>query len=182
MKIYTKTGDGGQTSLYSGGRVSKDDPRVEAYGTVDELVSLVGLLLSEVSDVDLSQKLLPIQEALFTVGSVLADPDGRFVHNPSCWDLEVMESWIDEMESRLVALTTFILPGGCRAASVAHVARAVCRRAERRVSAIREDRAGVPDEILAYLNRLSDALFVLARHLNAEAGVAETPWRARADD
>jgi cob(I)alamin adenosyltransferase len=123
-----------------------------------------------------------IQESLFNVGTVLADPEGRVARDGFSWNVDEVESWIDGMEAELEPLSTFILPGGCRAAATAHVARAVCRRAERRVTAIREDRAGVPEEVQKLLNRLSDALFVLARYLNAAEGVAETPWQARSDD
>jgi cob(I)alamin adenosyltransferase len=179
MKIYTKTGDGGETSLFSGGRVGKDDLRVEAYGTVDELVSHIGLLTSENLPDAVSAELVAIQNSLFVVGSVLADPGGRVSHDPRSWGTEGLESWIDRMEAHVAPLTAFILPGGCRAAAVAHVARTVCRRAERRVLPLREDRGGVPDDVIAYLNRLSDALFVLARYLNALAGIPEPEWRAR---
>jgi len=179
MKIYTKTGDGGETSLFSGGRVGKDDIRVEAYGTVDELVSHIGLLTSETLPDAVSGELMAIQNSLFVVGSVLADPGGRVSHDPRSWSTDGLETWIDRMEADVSPLTAFILPGGCRAASVAHVARTVCRRAERRVLALREDRGGVPDGLVAYLNRLSDVLFVLARYLNALAGIPEPEWRAQ---
>ncbi len=179
MKIYTKTGDGGETSLFSGGKVGKDDIRVEAYGTVDELVSHIGLLTSETLPEDVSGELVAIQNSLFVVGSVLADPGRRVNHDPRSWSTEGLENWIDRMQAHVAPLTAFILPGGCRAASVAHVARAVCRRAERRVLALRGDRGGLPEGLVAYLNRLSDALFVLARFLNARAGIPEPEWRAR---
>lgn len=179
MKIYTKTGDGGQTSLFSGGRVGKNDIRVEAYGTVDELVSHLGLLRCETLSPEVSGELMAIQNALFVVGSVLADPDQRVTHDPESWNTAGLENWIDAMEAQLKPLTAFILPGGTRAAALAHVVRTVCRRAERRVLALSEDRGGVPEGILAYLNRLSDTCFVLSRHLNALEGVAETEWRAQ---
>lgn len=179
MKIYTKTGDGGETALFSGGRVRKDDIRVEAYGTVDELVSHIGLLRSEALPVEVFDALGDIQASLFVVGSVLADPNGRVSHDPRSWSTDGLESWIDSMEEELRPLTAFILPGGSRPASLAHVARTVCRRAERRVQVLRDDRGGVPEGLFAYLNRLSDTLFVLARFLNAREGVPETEWRAR---
>ena len=164
MKIYTKTGDGGSTSLFSGGRVPKDDIRVEAYGTVDELVSLIGLLLCEALPAEVVEMLVAIQNSLFVVGSVLADPEGRMTHDPDSWSTVGLEAWIDVMEARVEPLTAFILPGGGRAASLTHVVRTVCRRAE---------------GLAAYLNRLSDAFFVLARFLNAGEGIAEIRWRAR---
>jgi cob(I)alamin adenosyltransferase len=179
MKIYTKTGDGGSTSLFSGGRVPKDDIRVEAYGTVDELVSSIGLLLCEALPDEVAEMLVAIQNSLFVVGSVLADPEGRMVHDPDSWSTVGLEAWIDAMEGHVEPLTEFILPGGGRAASLTHVVRTVCRRAERRVLALRDDRGGVPDGLAAYLNRLSDAFFVLARFLNAREGIAETRWRGR---
>jgi cob(I)alamin adenosyltransferase len=179
MKIYTKTGDGGETSLFSGGRVGKDDIRVEAYGTVDELVSHIGLLTSETMPDEVSGQLLEIQNSLFVVGSVLADPENRMTHDPGSWSTGGLESWIDAMEADVEPLTAFILPGGCRAAALTHVARTVCRRAERRVLSLGGDRGGVPEGLPAYLNRLSDALFVLARFLNARAGIPETRWRAQ---
>jgi cob(I)alamin adenosyltransferase len=179
MKIYTKTGDGGSTSLFSGGRVPKDDIRVEAYGSVDELVSWVGLLLCEDLPADVAGILVEIQNSLFVVGSVLADPDGRITHDPVSWSTVGLEAWIDAMEAHVEPLTAFILPGGGRAASLTHVVRTVCRRAERRVLALTDDRGGLPKGLGAYLNRLSDAFFVLARYLNAREGIAETCWRAR---
>ena len=179
MKIYTKTGDDGQTSLFSGGRVGKNDIRVEAYGTVDELVSHLGLLRCEALPSEVSEQLVEIQCSLFVVGSVLADPDQRMTHDPQSWTTVELEKWIDAMETEVEPLTAFILPGGSRAASVAHVARTVCRRAERRVLALTDDRGGVPDGLPAYLNRLSDTLFVLARFLNAREGILEPRWTAR---
>jgi cob(I)alamin adenosyltransferase len=179
MKIYTKTGDGGQTSLFSGGRVDKNDIRVEAYGTVDELVSHLGLLRCEAVPSEVSEQLIEIQNSLFVVGSVLADPDQRVSFDPESWSTAGLEAWVDAMEEQLEPLTVFILPGGTRAASLAHVARTVCRRAERRVVALATDRGGVPEGLPSYLNRLSDALFVLARFLNASEGVPEPRWTVR---
>ena len=181
MKIYTKTGDGGKTSLFSGGRVGKNDIRVEAYGTVDELNSHLGLLRCETLPPEVSDEIVVIQNSLFVVGSILADPDQRMTHDPELWGTAGLETWIDAMEAQVEPLTAFILPGGSRAASLTHVARTVCRRAERRVLALREDRGGVPEGVLAYLNRLSDTLFVLARFLNAREGIPEPQWTARAN-
>ena len=179
MKIYTKTGDGGETSLFSGGRVGKNDIRVEAYGTVDELVSHLGLLRCEPLPSEVSEQLVEIQNSLFVVGSVLADPNQRIKYDPESWSTLGLETWIDAMEEKLEPLTAFILPGGTRAASLAHVARTVCRRAERRVVALAADRSGVPEGLPSYLNRLSDALFVLARAINLSAGVSEPRWTVR---
>ena len=173
MKVYTRKGDTGETSLLSGGRVGKEHGRVEAYGTVDELSSVIGLLRCEPLPGDAAQQLVAIQEVLFAIGAALADPGGRVAHDAGVWDAEALEEWIDAMDEELEALTTFILAGGCRAAAIAHFARTVCRRAERRVCEIAE----LPDGLLAYLNRLSDALFTLARFANARAGVSETAWR-----
>ena len=133
MKVYTRRGDTGETSLLSGGRVRKEDARVEAYGTVDELVSLLGLLRCEPLPDDVEGRLVVIQESLFSVGAALADPERRIEHDPCVWDAEYLEDWIDAMDGEIEPLTVFILPGGSRAAAVAHVARTVCRRAERRV-------------------------------------------------
>lgn len=173
-KIYTKTGDSGETSLLSGGRVAKDHAFVEAYGTIDELNSQLGLLLSEPLPELLSERCAGVQETLFNIGSVLADPEGRLNHDGGMWSTGQLELWIDEMEEDLEPLREFVLPGGSRAAALAHVARTVCRRAERRVR--RVDGAAVPDGVLAYLNRLSDWLFVVARWLNARVGITETRW------
>jgi cob(I)alamin adenosyltransferase len=177
MKIYTKTGDGGETALFTGGRVRKDDVRVEAYGTVDELNSQIGLLRCEGIPADISAALREVQNTLFVVGSMLADPEGRVDHDPRSWSTDVLESWVDSMDAQLEPLRAFILPGGSRAAAQAHIARTVCRRAERRMLAVRDDRRGVPEGVLAYMNRLSDTLFVLARLLNDRDGVPETLWR-----
>jgi cob(I)alamin adenosyltransferase len=181
MKIYTKTGDTGETSLFSGGRVRKDDARVEAYGTVDELVSVLGLLLCEDLPAGVDSRLLEIQRSLFEVGSTLADPEGRIGHTAAAWDAEAIETWIDEMESELSPLRAFILPGGSRAAALTHVVRTVCRRAERRVNALEADRGGIPEGLMSFLNRLSDAFFVLARFINSREGREETEWRSRID-
>ncbi len=175
MKIYTKTGDAGSTSLASGGRVWKDDRRIDAYGTIDELNSVLGILATEPVPEGVAARLAGIQDALFALGAFLADPQGRLDSDPSRWDPSPLEGWIDEMEQNLEPLRSFILPGGSRAAALAHLARAVCRRAERRVVAISHDGAGLEREI-AYLNRVSDTLFVLARWLNHRLGVEERPW------
>lgn len=180
MKIYTKTGDGGATSLFGGGRVGKDDARVEAYGQVDELNSVLGLARSEgLGKMDaLAQSL---QDQLFTVGSILATPkDSKAAaHIP-----QVQQSWVDAMEQaidsydlELPPLTAFVLPGGTKAASALHLARTVCRRAERCVVPLhREDLIDAP--VVVYLNRLSDLLFAMARYANFLGGVKDVPWVA----
>ncbi len=177
MKVYTRTGDGGETSLLSGGRVRKEDARVDAYGTIDELSSMLGVLRSEPLPDEVYERVVAIQESLFAVGAALADPEGMMSHDVGDWSAEVLEDWIDVMDAELEPLRSFILPGGCRAAAVTHVARTVCRRAERRVGELVGAGALVPDGLLAYLNRLSDSLFTLARLLNARSGIAETAWR-----
>jgi cob(I)alamin adenosyltransferase len=173
VKIYTKTGDEGETSLYSGGRVGKNHPRIEAYGTVDELNSVIGLLLSEELPELAVQRLRDVQASLFSIGGVLADPERKLAPDTTDWASGDLESWIDAMDAGLDELRAFILPGGCRSAALAHVARTVCRRAERRVLVIDD----VPHGVVPFLNRLSDALFVLARSLNAERGIADSEWR-----
>jgi len=181
VKIYTRTGDGGETSLLSGGRVAKDHPRIEAYGTLDELNSLLGLLLTEPVPGAAAGHLEQVQSALFSMGAALADAEGRFARDPSEWAAGPIERWIDGMEGELEKLKSFILPGGCRAAAIAHVARTVCRRAERCATAAGREPGGIPDGVLVYLNRLSDGLFVLSRWLNARAGVAERRWPAASE-
>ena len=179
MKVYTRKGDAGETSLLSGGRVRKEDVRVEAYGTVDELMSLLGLLRCEALPDDVEERLVAVQESLFAVGAALADPEGRIEHEPSAWQAETLEGWIDTMDGEIEPLTAFILPGGSRAAAIAHVARTVCRRAERRVGVLVGEGGGVPEGLQAYLNRLSDALFTLSRFLNARSGISDTEWHPR---
>ena len=181
MKVYTRTGDEGETSLLSGGRVRKDHALVEAYGTVDELNSVLGLLRSEVLPNGLEERLAQIQVALFEMGSVLADPGSKVLHEPSAWSASRLESWIDTMDAELEPLAAFIMPGGSRAAALAHLARAVCRRAERRVSAAEKLKGKLPPGLMPYLNRLSDTFFVLARFLNARSGISETKWHPRSE-
>ena len=175
MKVYTKTGDAGETSLFSGGRVAKDDPRIEAYGTVDELNSVLGLLSAEPLPDEVIARIRAVQSALFSIGSSLADPEAKLKQDVSAWAAGSLEVWIDAMDETLDELRAFILPGGSRAAALAQVARTVCRRAERRVLPIENVHPG----IVSYLNRLSDALFVLGRFLNARLGIADPEWRPR---
>jgi len=173
MKIYTKTGDSGKTSLYSGGRIGKDHPRIEAYGTVDELNSVLGLLSTEPMPGGVVERIRSVQSVLFSIGSSLADPESTLPPETREWSTQPLEEWIDAMDESLDELRAFVLPGGSRVAGLAHVARTVCRRAERRVLSI----DGVDPEIIPYLNRLSDVLFVLARYLNANLGIVDPQWR-----
>jgi cob(I)alamin adenosyltransferase len=179
MKIYTKTGDSGDTGLFGGARVSKASHRVTAYGEVDELNSVLGLVLSEPFDAGISALLTSVQSRLFDVGAELATaPNSKVALGiPLVSEAEVaeLEHAIDTAESELPPLKTFVLPGGSRAAAYLHVARTVCRRAERTVVALAADEAVRP-ETLRYLNRLSDALFVFARLANHRAGIADVPW------
>lgn len=178
MKIYTRTGDTGETALFDNNRVSKADPRVDAYGQVDELNAWLGLVRSGVVDPDIAESLVRIQRDLFAVGAQLADPSDRLadrVTKAFITDADVarLEALIDRHEQELPALTRFILPGGAAAGASLHVARTVCRRAERRIVAL----VPAPDPmIVRYMNRLSDLLFVLARVANHRASHPETAW------
>ncbi len=179
MKIYTKTGDDGLTGLLANRRVPKDDARIEAYGTVDELNALLGLVRSGGVDSAADALLTSIQNQLFVVGSALADPvtDGPFHNLVTPLHSKGLEVAIDTMEAELEPLTRFILPGGTQEASRVHLARTVARRAERQVVHLaRQPGEHVPPDLIIYLNRLSDLLFVLARALNHRAGVADVPW------
>ncbi|MGE6760472.1 cob(I)yrinic acid a,c-diamide adenosyltransferase [Corallococcus interemptor] len=179
MKIYTKTGDAGETGLFGGGRVAKDDALVDAYGEVDELNATLGLARTFPLPADLEHLLQRIQDQLFTVGAVLATPPHTkaAAHIPELrpeW-VEEMEHHIDRYEEELPKMTHFILPGGAPAAAALHLSRTVCRRAERRVvTLLREDKA--PPAVAMYLNRLSDLLFVVARLVNFRAGLPDVKW------
>ncbi|MGE3178026.1 MAG: cob(I)yrinic acid a,c-diamide adenosyltransferase [Vicinamibacterales bacterium] len=178
MKIYTKTGDAGETSLFDGTRVGKADPRVDAYGEVDELNAWLGFVRSAGLPSDLDEAVARIQRDLFALGALLADPAHKIadrVTKAHLTDADVarLEGWIDRYESELPPLTHFILAGGQTAGAALHVARTVCRRAERRIVSLPDG----PDPVgLKYVNRLSDLLFVLARACNHRAGAPETPW------
>jgi cob(I)alamin adenosyltransferase len=179
VKIYTRTGDSGETGLFDGTRVSKHDLRVEAYGDVDELNAVLGLVRAAGVDPDLDERLQRLQRDLFALGSRLADPRHRIaerVTKAALVDEDVtrLEAWIDEAEAQIPPLRRFILPGGSQAGALLHVARTICRRAERRIVSLGQD--AVDPGVLAYVNRLSDLLFVLARLANARAGVAEAEW------
>lgn len=178
MKIYTRTGDAGQTSLFDGTRVSKADPRVDAYGEVDELNAWLGLCRAQSLDRDLDEALVAIQKDLFALGAKLADPGSRIaarVTKAALADDDVvrLEALIDKLEGELPPLSRFILAGGSEGGATLHVARAVCRRAERRMMSLEP----APEEILIrYINRLSDLLFVMARVVNHRAAVPEVEW------
>lgn len=173
-KIYTHTGDKGQTSLVGGKRVSKIHPRLEAYGTVDELSSQLGLLAAMTDDEHHRTFLTDIQNTLFHLSAILAtEPESKWQPAPLSADLITsMESEIDAIQELLPPFRAFIIPGGCQAAAQAHVCRTVCRRAERRILAMTES-VDVDSAVLEYMNRLSDYLFILARRLNQQAGVEE---------
>ena len=178
MKIYTRTGDTGETALFDNSRVSKADPRVDAYGEVDELNAWLGFVRASGLDAELDGELIRIQRDLFAVGAQLADPAERLADRVtkafvSDEDVERLEQLIDRLEQELPPLTRFILPGGAAAGGALHVARTVCRRAERRIVAL----TPAADELLIrYINRLSDLLFVLARVVNHRARQPETEW------
>lgn len=180
MKIYTRTGDGGSTGLFGGPRVAKDDDRIEACGTVDELNAAIGVTRSAGVEGPIDQQLADIQHDLFALGAELGtpDPDRHHLRTIRPSHIETLEQWIDAHELTLPPLKNFVLPAGTAAASQMHVARAVCRRAERRVVTLaRRSEANVSEASVVYLNRLSDLLFVLARVVNHRAGVADMPWR-----
>jgi cob(I)alamin adenosyltransferase len=181
-RIYTRSGDGGDTGLFGGQRVSKDDPRVAAYGDVDELNSALGLARAHCDDADISALLERIQNRIFTVGADLATPEAAGeTHDKSTVTrlnrapAVELEGEIDRLESELQPLTRFILPGGSRLASYLHLARTVCRRAERKCVGLGHAESVNP-EIVIHLNRLSDLLFVMARVANARAGVPDVQW------
>jgi cob(I)alamin adenosyltransferase len=179
VKIYTKTGDTGQTSLFDNTRVSKADPRVDAYGDVDELNACLGVARAAGVDGDIARVLESIQKDLFALGARLADPSSRIAGRVTkaavtTADVERLEQTIDALEAELPALRRFILPGGALAGALLHQARTVCRRAERRVIALGADE--VEPMLIVYLNRLSDLLFVMARTVNHRAGVPEVEW------
>lgn len=183
MKIYTRKGDSGDTSLFGGDRVPKSDARVEAYGTVDELNSALGVAIAALPEElkDWRDRLAAIQSDCFTLGAMLATPGAGAAkpeHIPELAEfrVEFIEGWIDQLELELPPLKVFVLPGGSEPAAALHLARSVCRRAERCVVTLaRGDR--VEPVVLKYLNRLSDLLFTLARAANARLGVADIEWR-----
>ena len=186
MKIYTKTGDQGKTSLYGGTRVKKSNLRIDAYGTVDELNSYIGLVKDQLEDKEVIKDLLRIQNKLFALGAMLATPldkeklkdgsDRLKIEKIEAAEIQYLESKMDIMNESLELMTHFILPGGHTIVSFCHIARCVCRRAER-ISVELADIEEINPYILIYLNRLSDYLFVLARKLTKDYKVTEVPWK-----
>lgn len=181
MKIYTKTGDEGTTALFGGKRVPKSELRIDAYGTVDELNSWIGMLRDQPVNKIRTEELVEIQDRLFTIGSILAtEPGNTKVKIPvlTTADVNFLERRIDAMEANLEPMKSFVLPGGHPSVSYGHVARTVCRRAERLIVAL-DQTATVNAMVIQYMNRLSDYLFVLCRYMTKELGAPETPWTPR---
>ena len=183
MKIYTRTGDQGQTSLVGGQRVSKACQRLESYGTIDELCSFIGLLITYCQEEEDQQFLTDVQGTLFVVGGYLAtDNTQREVRPGNIVETEMVgriEQEIDRINTALPPFRSFILPGGCRAAALCHVCRTVCRRAERCILRLAEEGACIDENVIAYVNRLSDYLFVLARKLNTDEKHPEIIWQRK---
>ena len=180
MNLYTKTGDDGSTGLFGGPRVRKDNPRIEAYGTVDELNSVLGLARAEGLERDLDQLLYSIQNELFSLGAELATPDptAHGTRMIGSKQIGALEAAIDRCDAAVEPLKQFVLPGGSKAAALLHVARTVCRRAERQLVALAAVSAEpISSDLIVYLNRLSDFLFVAARYSNKAAGVIDVPWQ-----
>ncbi|MFN5443787.1 MAG: cob(I)yrinic acid a,c-diamide adenosyltransferase [Crocinitomicaceae bacterium] len=178
MKIYTRTGDGGTTQLIGGTRIPKHAIRIESYGSVDELNSYLGLIRDQSINLKYVDQIISIQDRLFTIGSHLAsDPKKSTMKLPeiSTDDIKELEDWIDEMDATLPTMKSFVLPGGHTTVSYCHIARCVCRRAERMTNHLHEEET-VDLVILKYLNRLSDYLFVLSRKLTQDLGAPEQPW------
>ncbi|HET7585779.1 MAG TPA: cob(I)yrinic acid a,c-diamide adenosyltransferase [Gemmatimonadaceae bacterium] len=181
MRIYTRTGDRGDTGLFGGGRVPKDDPRVTAYGTVDELNAVIGTARAAAVIARIDEVLVAVQRDLLAIGALLATPNLEKMHEHLAKarvdDARIadLERAIDDAERDLTPLRAFVLPGGTPKAAALHVARTVCRRAERHIVTLARD-TDIPGIVLVYLNRLSDLLFVLARLANHEAGTAEVTW------
>ena len=185
MKIYTKTGDNGTTGLYGGNRVKKYNLRIDSYGTVDELNAYIGLIKDQEISTSIKDSLLKIQNELFTLGAMLATPIEKETLKSGAERLNIpkidsnsivfLENEIDTMEEGLAPMTHFILPGGHQTVSFCHIARCICRRAERLCVALNDEET-INNDILKYLNRLSDYLFVLARKLSKDLSVAEIKW------
>ena len=179
VKIYTRTGDSGDTALFDGTRVQKSDPRVAAYGDLDELNAWLGLVIAHLNDDDVAPKLRQIQRDLFAIGARLADPSHRIAGRVtkaviSTDDIARLEGWIDALDAELPALRRFILAGGSSAGAALHLARTVCRRAERSMVGLGEE--AFEAELLQYVNRLSDLLFTMARAVKRRAGMPEVEW------
>ena len=183
MKIYTKTGDAGKTSLIGGTKVLKSNPRIDAYGTIDELNSNIGLVSDFCDDQHAKNILKEIQDRLFTIGSELACDPKKNINMPIPdlheSDIELLEKEMDQMDAELPQMKNFILPGGLPAVSFIHVARCVCRRAERCCVNLQENEGNVNPLIIKYINRLSDYLFMLARYTGMKNNAAEIIWKAR---
>ena len=183
MKIYTKTGDKGETGLFGGERVSKDSLRISAYGTIDELNSVIGLAITEVGDKSVKENLLKIQNQLFVVGSDLATPEDEktkklnIQRTPASYYADI-EKMIDEYDEQLEELRNFILPGGSKGAAMLHVCRTICRRSEREVVALKNS-VTIGENIIIFLNRLSDLLFVLSRFENKVSNHPDTIWNPK---
>jgi len=183
MKIYTKTGDKGETGLFGGERVSKDSPRISAYGTIDELNSFIGYTITEIKDQSVKDNLLKIQNYLFTIGSDLATPETskntklNIQRTPKLF-YEEIEKMIDHYEEQLEELRNFILPGGSKSAALLHVCRTICRRTEREVVALKNS-VTIGENIIIFLNRLSDLLFVLSRFENKVSNHPDTIWNPK---
>jgi cob(I)alamin adenosyltransferase len=181
MKIYTKTGDAGTTSLFGGKRVLKSDLRIDTYGTIDELNSYIGLVRDQPINQNRMEVLIEVQDRLFTIGSILATEPGNVkVKIPKIVeeDILLLENEIDKMDAILPPMRFFVLPGGHESVSFCHLARTVCRRAERLAIALNAQEATEP-LVIKYLNRLSDYLFVLCRMMAHELAIEETPWKPR---
>jgi cob(I)alamin adenosyltransferase len=179
VKIYTKTGDSGETSLFDGTRVPKTDPRVVAYGDVDEVQAAIGVARAAALPADLDEMCVTLQRDLFALGARLADPKHKIAKRVekiviNDQSITRLEGWIDQLDTEIPPLRHFILSDGCPAGAALHLARTVCRRAERSVLTLGED--AVEPIVIVYLNRLSDLLFTMARAANHRAGTTETPW------
>ena len=183
FRIYTKTGDKGSTSLIGGTKVPKSHIRIESYGTIDELNSYIGLIIANVQDVKSLDTLKEIQDRLFTIGSKLATDPGKetkmVLPELRDADVEKLENEIDRMDDQLPEMKSFILPGGSTPVAFIHIARCICRRAERICVHMQQDGMHVEDRVLQYLNRLSDYLFILARYISQVSGIADIPWRPK---
>lgn len=177
MKIYTKTGDTGLTSLIGGQRVPKHNPRIEAYGTIDELNSHLGFIIASIANLTSTSFLTQTQSHLFTIGSILASTPNSKMKLPEITEEHIaeMEFQIDQMDAELPALQNFILPSGSKEVSAIHIGRCVCRRAERLITQI-PDNENISDTVLKYINRLSDYLFILARYISKIQEIKEIPW------
>lgn len=181
MKVYTKKGDKGTTQLIGGTRVPKNSLRIEAYGTIDELNSYIGLIRDQEIDQKYVKQLIETQDRLFTLGSLLAaDPGNSKMKLPELAEVDInnIESWIDEMDEELEPMTSFVLPGGHTTVSYTHIARCVCRRGERIITELSASEEVSPI-VLSYVNRLSDYLFVLGRKLTKDLNAEEQPWKPR---